>query len=184
VAAAIRTAKKKGNSHRKTRPPQRPDHLPVYFVKGCLTSPILHAACAPDDSEPHQSTTYAPAVERFTCITILPAIKATWTREALRSARPDLWRYLPVLPPQRAESIVSLVKGLTPLIRARRLGAATGAQNLWVKDEGLNPTASFQGSRHDHRDHHGEGTRHSQRSRSRPPKCRQCRGRLCRCSGN
>jgi len=73
----------------------------------------------------------------------LTRIKATWTRESLRSARPGLWRYLPVLPPQRPESIVSLGEGMTPLIPARRLGAAIGAQQLWVKDEGLNPTASF-----------------------------------------
>jgi len=73
----------------------------------------------------------------------LPGIKETWSRDALRSARPDLWRYLPVLAPQRPESIVSLGEGMTPLIRTRRLGAAIGSQNLWVKDEGLNPTASF-----------------------------------------
>jgi len=73
----------------------------------------------------------------------LPGIKETWSRDQVRSARPDLWRYLPVLPPQRPESIVSLGEGMTPLIRAHRLGAAIGAQNLWVKDEGLNPTASF-----------------------------------------
>ena len=73
----------------------------------------------------------------------LPGIKATWSRDSLRSARPDLWRYLPVLPPRNPESIVSLGEGMTPLIRARRLGAAIGSQNLWVKDEGLNPTASF-----------------------------------------
>jgi len=73
----------------------------------------------------------------------LPAIKATWSRDQVRSARTDLWRYLPVLPPQRPESIVSLGEGMTPLIRARRLGAAMRAQQLWVKDEGLNPTASF-----------------------------------------
>src|SRR6476646_6088563 len=73
----------------------------------------------------------------------LTRIKATWTRESLRSARPGLWRYLPVLPPQRPESIVSLGEGMTPLIRTPRLGAAMRAQELWVKDEGLNPTASF-----------------------------------------
>jgi threonine synthase len=73
----------------------------------------------------------------------LPTIKATWTRDRVRSSRPDLWRYLPVLPPQRTESIVSLGEGMTPLIRTPRLGAAIGAQQLWVKDEGLNPTASF-----------------------------------------
>jgi threonine synthase len=32
---------------------------------------------------------------------------------------------------------------MTPLIRAPRLGAAIGSEQLWVKDEGLNPTASF-----------------------------------------
>ncbi len=73
----------------------------------------------------------------------LAGIKSTWARESLRSARPDLWRYLPVLPPQHSESIVSLGEGMTPLILTRRLGAAIGAQHLWVKDEGLNPTASF-----------------------------------------
>jgi len=71
----------------------------------------------------------------------LTRIKGTWTRDQVRSSRPDLWRYLPVLPPQRPESIVSLGEGMTPLIRTPRLGAAMGAQQLWVKDEGLNPTA-------------------------------------------
>src|SRR5690348_15614524 len=73
----------------------------------------------------------------------LAAIKETWSRDSLRSARTDLWRYLPVLPPQRPASIVSLGEGMTPLIRTPRLGAAMGAQQIWVKDEGLNPTASF-----------------------------------------
>ena len=73
----------------------------------------------------------------------LARIKETWTRDSLKSARPDLWRYLPVLPPQNPESIVSLGEGMTPLIRTHRLGAAIGARELWVKDEGLNPTASF-----------------------------------------
>ena len=73
----------------------------------------------------------------------LAAIKRTCPRDSLRSARPDLWRYLPVLPLRSAESIVSLGEGMTPLIRTSRLGSALGARHLWVKDEGLNPTASF-----------------------------------------
>ena len=40
-------------------------------------------------------------------------------------------------------SIVTLGEGMTPLIRTRRLGARLGAEDLWVKDEGLNPTGSF-----------------------------------------
>jgi threonine synthase len=53
-----------------------------------------------------------------------------------------MWRYAPVLPVE-PESIVSLGEGWTPLVRTSRLGARIGATNLWVKDEGLNPTASF-----------------------------------------
>jgi threonine synthase len=53
-----------------------------------------------------------------------------------------MWRYAPVLPPADA-SIVSLGEGWTPLIRTRRLGARLGADSLWVKDEGVNPTGSF-----------------------------------------
>jgi threonine synthase len=52
-----------------------------------------------------------------------------------------MWRYGPVLPP-RSESIVTLGEGMTPLLRANG-GAKLGAKDLWIKDEGLNPTGSF-----------------------------------------
>jgi threonine synthase len=54
-----------------------------------------------------------------------------------------MWRYAPVLPVSKPSSIVSLGEGMTPLVRARRLGARIGAPNLWIKDEGINPTGSF-----------------------------------------
>ena len=54
----------------------------------------------------------------------------------------SMWRYAPVLPPADG-SIVTLGEGWTPLVHARRLGARIGADALWVKDEGLNPTGSF-----------------------------------------
>ena len=54
----------------------------------------------------------------------------------------NMWRYAPVLPAAEA-SVVTLGEGWTPLVRTRRLGARIGAEQLWVKDEGLNPTASF-----------------------------------------
>ena len=73
----------------------------------------------------------------------IDAVRASWTRDDLARARPDLWRYWPVLPVSGRESVVSLGEGMTPLIETRRLGAAVGASDLWVKDEGLNPTGSF-----------------------------------------
>ena len=73
----------------------------------------------------------------------LDAVRRSWNRDSVAASVPTLWRYAPVLPVRDRESIVSLGEGMTPLIRARRLGAAVGAERLWVKDEGLNPTGSF-----------------------------------------
>jgi threonine synthase len=72
----------------------------------------------------------------------LDAIRPRWKRREVSNGPANMWRYSPVLPPADA-SIVTLGEGWTPLIRTRRLGARIGAEQLWVKDEGLNPTASF-----------------------------------------
>ncbi len=54
-----------------------------------------------------------------------------------------LWRYEEVLPVQRADAMISLGEGWTPLVHARRLGEAIGCADTWIKDESLNPTGSF-----------------------------------------
>jgi threonine synthase len=73
----------------------------------------------------------------------LARIRQEWSREQLKTAPNTMWRYAPVLPVTRHASIVSLGEGMTPLVRTPRLGARLRAQQLWVKDEGLNPTGSF-----------------------------------------
>ncbi|MFN2576266.1 MAG: threonine synthase [Pyrinomonadaceae bacterium] len=65
------------------------------------------------------------------------------TKESLAQRPPDLWRYREVLPVERDENIVSLGEGFTPLLRAKRLGAQLGLNQLYIKDEGQNPTQSF-----------------------------------------
>ena len=60
-----------------------------------------------------------------------------------RARPPSMWRYAPLLPVRDARHIVSLGEGMTPLLKASRLGARIGANDLWVKDEGVNPTGSF-----------------------------------------
>jgi len=55
----------------------------------------------------------------------------------------DAWRYAPFLPLEAGEAPVSLGEGLTPMIEAPTLAAATGVRRLWVKDEAQNPTVSF-----------------------------------------
>ncbi len=72
----------------------------------------------------------------------LDTIRRMWRRRDVPNGPSTMWRYSQVLPPSD-ESIVSLGEGWTPLLRARRLGSRIGADAVWVKDEGLNPTASF-----------------------------------------
>src|SRR5215471_4171804 len=65
---------------------------------------------------------------------------STLTLEALKDRPRTLWRYAEVLP---NDAPVSLGEGMTPLVHAKRLGAVMGLDNLYAKDEGLNPTGSF-----------------------------------------
>ena len=72
----------------------------------------------------------------------LDTIRVRWRRRDVANGPATMWRYAPVLPASE-NAIVSLGEGWTPLIRTHRLGARLGAQPSGVKDEGLNPTASF-----------------------------------------
>ncbi len=72
----------------------------------------------------------------------LAAVKAAWRKEQLSASAHSMWRYAPVLPADESEA-VTLNEGWTPLIQAKALGRELGATDLWVKDEGRNPTDSF-----------------------------------------
>jgi threonine synthase len=53
-----------------------------------------------------------------------------------------MWRYHPLLPAEPSEA-VTLGEGFTPLLPLRSLGKKLGLEDLWLKDEGQNPTGSF-----------------------------------------
>lgn len=53
----------------------------------------------------------------------------------------SLWRYADRLPFDE-QTAISLGEGLTPLFAARRLGSEIGVPNLFIKNEGHNPTWS------------------------------------------
>ncbi len=55
----------------------------------------------------------------------------------VRTSRPDMWRYLSVLPVVAEEDIVTLGEGITPLLPSR------SERNVYLKDESKNPTRSF-----------------------------------------
>ncbi len=72
----------------------------------------------------------------------LDTLRHRWPRRCVSGGPSSMWRYAPILPAADA-FIVTLGEGWTPLVPAKRLGARVGADSLWVKDEGINPTGSF-----------------------------------------
>ena len=65
-------------------------------------------------------------------------------REILAGRPSSLWRYRELLPVTDAENIVSFGEGWTPLLKAESLAASLPIKlNLYIKDEGQNPTQSF-----------------------------------------
>jgi threonine synthase len=74
------------------------------------------------------------------------AIKAKYKPEDILSRyNPSLWRYLPLLPVREPEGEATPlhVAGGTPVYKLNPPAEKVGLQNLWLKDESKNPTASF-----------------------------------------
>jgi threonine synthase len=61
----------------------------------------------------------------------------------LQSNDRSIWRYQPLLPVDPRAAVPHLSIGWTPLYHARRLSSDLGLKNVWVKDDGRQPTASF-----------------------------------------
>ncbi len=64
----------------------------------------------------------------------LSSLKGKFTPDSLRERPATMWRYREVLP---GDEPVSLGEGFTPLLPSRE------CRNVYIKDEGLNPTGSF-----------------------------------------
>jgi threonine synthase len=64
--------------------------------------------------------------------------KSDWKKTPL-----SVWRYRDFMPIHEASKIVTLSEGGTGLHQCQRLGAELGIRQLYVKNEGENPTGSF-----------------------------------------
>ncbi len=73
----------------------------------------------------------------------LKAAASGVSRDSIERGPASMWRYAPLLPVSRPACVVARGEGFTPMIRAERLGPKFGAERLFIKDEGLNPTGSF-----------------------------------------
>ncbi len=72
------------------------------------------------------------------------AIGCKLTREyLLQNNDPTIWRYVHLLPVDDIPAKPLLNVGMTPLYRALNLAGILGMNELYVKDDGLNPTGSL-----------------------------------------
>lgn len=97
-------------------------------------------------------TVYPPEPDRLVCDACgdvgtldvrydLDRVAAETDRHAL--VGDDMWRYRPLLPVDPDDVAPRLRVGGTPLYPAPGLAAAGGVAQVWVKDEGIEPTASL-----------------------------------------
>jgi threonine synthase len=98
---------------------------------------------------------YSPTDVTYTCpkdggnldvVLDYDAIKSKYKPEDILSrTNPSLWRFLPLLPVSepKGEATPLYAVGGTPVFQLSRLAGKLGLQNLWLKDESRNPTASF-----------------------------------------
>ncbi|MGH2691934.1 MAG: pyridoxal-phosphate dependent enzyme, partial [Actinomycetota bacterium] len=73
----------------------------------------------------------------------LGAVGGAVRREDIAARPPDMWRYRELLPLAEPEKVTSLGEGFTPLIPVPGLARELHVSELWVKEDGLNPTGSF-----------------------------------------
>lgn len=89
----------------------------------------------------------------YTCPACAGNLEVTYDYDRLRTelatgtllddSRRDIFRYAKLLPVAGLDKTPPLHVGGTPLHHAERLGAAFGLKNVYLKDDGLNPSGSF-----------------------------------------
>ncbi len=69
-------------------------------------------------------------------------IKKATSRQKIQDGPRTIWRYDDLLPVSR-EKAINIGAGMTPLLKADNLGRELGLNNLWIKNDAVNPTYSF-----------------------------------------
>jgi threonine synthase len=73
----------------------------------------------------------------------LNRVQSEVRRDELAGRSKGMWRWHELLPVRNPINQVTLGEGDTPLLKIDRSGALGGLVNVYVKDESLNPTATF-----------------------------------------
>lgn len=129
-----------------TGPRSRGPNVPRKGMRTLRYSYLSHLECPkcgkrhPADRVQSLCECGSPLLARYD----LAALKRDGGSPEMWANRPQgLWRYHELLPVQSAEGVLTLGEGGAPFLRAPRLGDALGVPDLWIEEEGLNPTGTF-----------------------------------------
>ena len=115
-------------------------------IRDPMSSYIDHLECTVcGKSYPHQQLIgVSPCCEKVLFARYdLAKLGREVDRDSLVNRPDSMWRYSELLPVDDPGNIVSLGEGGTPLIKTVNLANALGMTNLYIKEEGLNPTGTF-----------------------------------------
>lgn len=73
----------------------------------------------------------------------LQAAKRVLDRDKVASSGRSIWKYRDLLPVFDPDNAITLGEGGTPLLPVPRLGERLSVKNIFLKDEGINPTGTF-----------------------------------------
>ena len=109
-----------------------------YFLKN-LSCSVCGKAYQANEIQTYCQNCTAPLMVEYD----LPAIKNFLDREEIGHRPIGMWRWFELLPVRERRNIISLGEGDTPLLHLEQLGMELGLSNLYMKDEGQNPTGTF-----------------------------------------
>ena len=111
-----------------------------------MTSYLSHLECTVCGAVyPHeQLINVSPCCEKVLYARYdLDRIRSEVDRDRLAERPSSMWQFAELLPVEDPDRIVTLGEGGTPLMRLANLEERLGVTNLYVKEEGLNPTGTF-----------------------------------------
>lgn len=111
-----------------------------------ISSALTHLTCPecgrhfnPDELQTYCQVCQSPLLACYD----LESLKARLSPEEIRGRQGGLWRWAELLPVRDPRLRLTMGEGGTPLLETPRIGKILGLPNLFIKDESLNPTATF-----------------------------------------
>lgn len=104
----------------------------------------LQCAECGNELDPHRVWNLCPSCNKpLIAFYDLKKVHKAVKKEDFATREATMWRYHELLPVEDVKNVLTLGEGFTPLLHARRLAEYFAFNDLFIKEEGQNPTGSF-----------------------------------------